>query len=138
MSLNLLQAVSRALEPPTVLTLARSSCAGLCPAFVTICSYSPLSFEDALDWGGKEDSACPLGSTRNMPNHWIGSSFHDLSEQGLSRKAGLTTHPQESVVLTLWRSLLALVLTKLHFSLTGGYGDLCNTVDAQAALSKAL
>ena len=109
------------------------------PAFVTVHSCRPLSFEDALDWEGEERNTCPLGAMRNMPNTWMDSSFHDLSVQGLSKEMGfITSSPGVQFLLTLWRPLLSLVLTKLHCRLTSGYADIYNTVGVQAAFFETL
>lgn len=45
---------------------------------------------------------------------------------------------RSQILLTLWRFLLGFLLTKLHCRLTSGYGDIYNTVEMQAALSKTL
>lgn len=110
----------------------------LLPAFVTVLSYSPLSFEDAMAWGGGEGVCYPSGSRRDMPNNWIDSAFHDLSVQGLSQAMAFTASSPGLSFYGHWRFLLGLVLTKVHYRLTSGYGNIYNTVDIQAALSNTL
>lgn len=109
------------------------------PAFVTVHSCSPLSFEDAIDWREKEGFCRPS---------WL----HEKHAKQLDRLQlpwSMITRPEQrdefynlisrsQFLLTLWRFLLGLVLTKLHCRLTGGYGDIYNTVDIQTALSKML
>lgn len=130
MSLNLLWAIGRALEPPTELARARGLCAGLC--LPSLC-HSPF-LQPSVLWGccglRRKESFCspswPLGSMRNMPNNWIDSGFHDLSVKGLSKEMGFTASSPGVSSYWLWFSFNR----KAHQWLWWH-----NTVDIKAALS---